>query len=475
MFHSIDRRSFGALVASSAAALLTGKSAFSQQRLPVSSYAWRTDDQGHHSPVVLEAWKSAFRNCVPDVIVDQSQTFQPILGFGAALTDSSCYLLSRMPADRRNSFLTELYSPQGMNLSVGRCCIGSSDYSTQIYNYDDAPGDTKLEHFSIAHDEVYILPILRQARAIRPDLFLHASPWSPPGWMKVYGSMLGGWMDRDYLAPFATYMLRFLSAYKEAGVPIQAICTQNEVETDQHGMMPACFWTPQMEAEFIRDHLGPKLRSDAQLSKTQLWLLDYNYIYWKRVDWQLKDVRLASYVDGVAFHGYEGQPEQMDEIERLHPGMPIYFTEWSSELKSNPAGDWAQWAHDLTKILQSGARNITLWNLLLDENGRPEVGPFDCVGVVTLNSKTGELVRNGQYWALYHFSAHVNRGARRIHSEGGDTNFTHIAFQNPDGEQVLVLSNQGFPRSVQIQSGDRILEVPLSRNSITTVTWRSTS
>jgi glucosylceramidase len=467
---SFNRRSFVALASSSAAAILARKSAFAQSP---STRIWRTDDAGKHVAFTPGDWKPLYRNTAADIIVDPSRAFQPILGFGAALTDSSCYLLSRMPAEKRSAFLTELYSPSGMNLSVGRCCIGSSDYATEIYNYDDVPGDTSLDHFSIAHDEKYLLPTLRQIRAIRPDLFLHAAPWSPPGWMKVYGSMLGGWMDRDFLAPFATYMLRFLAAYKDAGVPIQALCTQNEVETDQHGMMPATLWTPQMEAEFIRDHLGPRLRADKQLSKTQLWLLDYNYILWKRVDWQLKDPRLASFVDGVAFHGYEGQPEQMSELERRHPDMPIYMTEWSSELKNNPVGSWAQWAHDLTKILENGVRNITLWNILLDENGKPEIGPFDCVGVVTQNSKTGELERNGQYWALYHFSAHVHRDAHRIHSEAGDTNFSHIAFRNPDGEQVLVLTNQTFPRSVQIQSGDRTLEVPLAGNSITTVTWRS--
>lgn len=79
--------------------------------------------------------------------------------------------------------------------------------------------------------------------------------------MKVYGSMDGGWMERKHLAPYADYLIRFLEAYRAAGVPIQAICTQNEVETDQHGMMPACIWTPGMEAEFVRDHLGPGVRA----------------------------------------------------------------------------------------------------------------------------------------------------------------------------------------------------------------------
>jgi glucosylceramidase len=435
--------------------------------------AWQTDTYSKHAAFEIGGWKSRNRENIPDLIVDMQRSYQPILGFGAALTESSCYLLSRMPNMQRERFLHQLYAPSAMNLSVTRCCIGSSDYATALYNYDDVAGDVALDHFSIARDKTYILPLLQQVRAIRPDLFLHASPWSPPGWMKVYGSMKGGWMDREYLSPYADYLLKFLQAYQAAGVPVQAICTQNEVETDQHGMMPACFWTPEMEAEFVRDHLGPKIRANPHLARTMLWLLDYNYILWKRVDWQLSDPQLAKYVDGVAFHGYEGQPEQMSELLNRHPGLPLYLTEWSSELKSSPLTDWALWGHNLSVILDNGVRNITLWNLLLDENGRPEIGPFDCVGVVTLISKTGELERNGQFWALYHYSAHIQRGARRVHTEAGDTNFSHIALRNPDGEMVLILTNQTFPRDVLVQSGDAILEVPLSANSVTTVCWRT--
>jgi glucosylceramidase len=251
-----------------------------------------------------------------------------MLGFGAAFTGSSCYLLSRLPKGQRASLLHELYSPDAMNLSIGRCYIGSSDYALKAYNFDDIPGDATLSHFSIAHDQAYILPMLRQARAVRPDMFLHASPWSPPGWMKVYGSMLGGWMSEKYLAPYAEYFVKFLDAYRSAGVPIDAVCTQNEPETDQHGMMPACIWPPEMEADFVRDHLGPRVRSTPALAKTKIRLLDYNNILWKRVDWRLQDARLASFIDGVAWHGYEGTPNQMSELERRHPGLPFYFAGW---------------------------------------------------------------------------------------------------------------------------------------------------
>ena len=131
------------------------------------------------------------------VEIDSTRQFQPILGFGAALTDASCYLLNGMPAPSRHAFLREAFSPDGLNLNLGRCCIGSSDYSRSVYSYDDVPDDMNLDHFSLKHDEAYIVPTLREIQEINPSLFLLASPWSPPGWMKTYGTTAGGRTKED--------------------------------------------------------------------------------------------------------------------------------------------------------------------------------------------------------------------------------------------------------------------------------------
>jgi glucosylceramidase len=459
---------------SGAAVVLASRKSLATVTGPGNAHVWCTSQEGNHlAAAEPPTWESIYPGVVADVIVFPEQRFQPILGFGAALTDASCFLISQMPEAERARFLHETYAPTGMNLSVARCCIGSSDYSTSEYSFDESPGDISLAHFSIGHDTSYILPTLRAVRAVRPDLFLHASPWSPPGWMKVFGSMNGGYIDRTYFAAYAEYFLKFLAAYKEAGVAVQAICSQNEVEAEQKGMMPACFWPPQTEADFVRHHLGPKIRASAEFQKTMIWLLDHNYILWKRVDWQLQDSRMAKYVDGVAWHGYEGQPEQMMELQRRHPALPMYFTEWSSFLGEDPRTACASWGHDLAEILSNGVRNITLWNLILDEKGKPDLGPFNCAGVVTLNSKSGVIEKSGQYWALYHYSAHLQRDAHRIASEAGDTNFTQIAFRNPNGECVLVLTNRSTPRRVLVQMGDSILNVPLPGDSVSTVTWQS--
>jgi glucosylceramidase len=255
-----------------------------------------------------------------------------------------------MPAAARSAFLSETYSPFGLNLSVGRCCIGASDYSRSVYSYDDVPDNMNLDHFSLKHDETHILPTLCEIREINPTLFLMASPWSPPGWMKTYGttfggrttenylgpytdalwdianeSMLGGWMSEKHLGVYARYIDKFLQGYAQAGAPVQAISCQNEVATTQNGQMPACRWSPALEATFVRDHLGPLLR--AQQQDTQIWLLDHNYNFYQRVAAQLEDKQLATYVSGVAWHGYTGTPDQMSLLHQMNPNLPFHWTE----------------------------------------------------------------------------------------------------------------------------------------------------
>jgi glucosylceramidase len=125
------------------------------------------------------------------ILLDPSKTYQEILGFGAAFTDAACYMINQLDPAVREHLFHELFDPAEMGLSVCRTCVGSSDYSVVAFSYDDGDPDPELMRFSIDFDRQYILPTLRLARKINPDLHLFASPWSPPGWMKDNGSMLG--------------------------------------------------------------------------------------------------------------------------------------------------------------------------------------------------------------------------------------------------------------------------------------------
>jgi len=135
------------------------------------------------------------RGSAPDsIILDPTKTYQEILGFGASFTEAACYMLNRLSAFARERLFHELLDPSEMGFSVFRICLGASDYATKLYSYDEGQPDPEMRRFSLDHDKQYILPILRQARGLNRDLFLLGSPWSPPGWMKAGGTMLGGSM-----------------------------------------------------------------------------------------------------------------------------------------------------------------------------------------------------------------------------------------------------------------------------------------
>ena len=403
--------------------------------------------------------------------INPDEKFQGILGFGGAFTDAACYTFNRLEPAAREELFHELFHPSRMGLTMGRLCVGSSDYATKVYSFDEGDPDPEMKRFSIAHDREYILPILRQARQINPDLFLFSSPWSPPGWMKFNGSMLGGSMRNHYFAAYAQYYLKFLQAYAAEGVPVQALTSQNEVDTDQDGRMPACIWPQEYEIAFIRDHLGPLLESNGV--ETKIWILDHNYNLWGRAVCTLADEKLRKYAHAVAWHGYVGTPDMMSKVQDLYPEVEMHWTEGGPDYKDpNYLTDWCQWGSTFSEILRNGCRSITAWNLALDETGRPNVGPFSCGGVVTIHSQTREVTRSGQYWAFAHYARAFRRGARRLQSHGSMTDLHQVAGENPEGEYAMVISNPGQGRTVELAMANNRASIPLQANSVTTLAWR---
>ena len=358
-----------------------------------------------------------------------------------------------------------------MGLSVCRTCIGSSDYSTKLYSFDEGEPDPELTRFSIDHDREYILPILREARQANPDLFLFSSPWSPPGWMKANRSMLGGCMQRHYMGAYANYFLKFLQGYEAAGVPVQAVTVQNEVDTDQDGIMPACAWPQEYEVAFVREHLGPLLERKGV--KTKIWLIDHNYNLWGRAIGELETEGVRKYANAIAWHGYLGVPEWMDRVHDAYPDVEMYWTEGGPEYTDpNYGRDWSKWSSTFAGILRNWCRSITAWNFALDENGHPNIGPFKCGGLVTINSQTRAISYSGMYWAIAHYSSFIRRGARRFDSQSAAANLHHAGFENPNGERVLILTNAAPARTCEVRLGNASANISLEADSVTTLVWR---
>jgi glucosylceramidase len=91
--------------------------------------------------------------------------------------------------------------------------------------------------------------------------------------------------------------------------------------------------------------------------------------------------------------------------------------------------------------------------------------------MVTIHSQTKEITRSGQYWAFAHFSRNIRRGAKRIESLSGVKEVDHVAFENPNGQKVLVISNSAGSKTITVQQANRSADVSLPQSSVTTLTW----
>jgi len=443
------------------------------------------------------AWQADAGDGPNAITLDPTTSFQEILGFGAAFTEASAWLISRMAPDARAQLMHELFSAEGLGINVTRCCIGSSDYATAMFSYDEGAPDPTLARFSIDRDRAYVLPELSTARHINPDLFVLASPWSPPGWMKNGGSMLGGNIKPTNFAVYAQYLVRFLQGYAQAGVPINAITTQNETDTDQAGRMPASAWAQEYEVAFVGKHLGPAIEK-AGLD-TRIWLLDHNFNLWGRVFNTLEDPNVFKYAEGVAWHPYVGAAEAMTRIHNAYPTKSAYWTEGGFELaagkgtiefaatpgpmtegagaveaapKLDDAAAIVQSALGATHALRNWVRCMIDWNVVLDETGHPNIGPFDLKGTLTVDSRSHLVTRRGpNYWAIKHLNHIAPRGSTVFESSGRIDGLAHVAFVDPHGRKGLMLTNAGAARTVRIRNGGRMAEVALPASSVTNLSW----
>jgi glucosylceramidase len=217
----------------------------------------------------------------PIITVDDAQRFQEIDGFGASLTDSAAWLFAKKShagQDRRG--VQTLFSRRtALRLSILRQPVGSSDLAVTFYSFDDlceqtakacttpaGVADPKLDHFSLKHDQEYILPLLRKAIGLNPAMHVMLTPWSPPGWMKTSGSMLGSNPETKekvepaarVLPAFAGYLVKTIQGYQAAGVPVWALSVQNEPL-----FAPPTYSGMQMlaaeQAAFFGERAGPAL------------------------------------------------------------------------------------------------------------------------------------------------------------------------------------------------------------------------
>jgi glucosylceramidase len=387
----------------------------------------------------------------PFVWVDPSVSFQPFIGIGGALTDASAETFAKLSKDKQQELLAAYYDPhKGIGYTLARTNIQSCDFSSGSYSYV-GDNDPQLKTFSVAHDEQYRIPLIKQAiAAAGGHLRLFVSPWSPPAWMKDNNSVTGGGrLKPQFAQSWADFYVKFIKTYEAKGIPIWGLTVQNEPMAKQK--WESCIYTAEDERNFIRRYLGPTLEK-AGMADKKLIAWDHNRdLIYQRASTILEDPAAAKYIWGIGFHWYEtwtGGPMLFDNVRlvsRAFPSKNLIFTEGCKEnfsfdsLQSWSLGE--RYGYSMINDFNSGATGWTDWNILLDEHGGPNhVGNF-CFAPVHADTRTGQLIYTNAYYYIGHFSKFIRPGARRIAVSTNRAPLQSTAFVNKDGSIVVIVMN----------------------------------
>lgn len=417
----------------------------------------------------------------PVVRIDPSHTYQTVDGFGGAFNELGWIALNAASPTDREHALEALFGDDGCAFTLARIPIGSSDFAfnedgdpstpdDDDYSLAAIPEDYHLEHFSIERDRKHLLPYIKAAMKIRPELECWASPWSPPEWMKENGFYAGGSLrwEPKILQTYADYFSRWITAYQAEGVNLYAVTPQNE--PNQWQPFPSCVYTGKQLAEFIGNYLGPTLKQ--QHEDIELWFGingdpqhdgdNFN----NRIVTVLEDPKANSFLTGIAFQ-YDSK-NQIAVANEVYPDKKLMQSE---SICFNGDNSWAQ-AMELYRLVKrnfdGGANQYFAWNMVLDDTG---LGPWNWRqnAPITVNKPSGEVTYNGEFFVYKHFSHFIEPGARRILSTGPWSD--RIAFSNTDGSIVLVIANSSdndWPATIAIAGRNETISPTIAAQSVNT-------
>lgn len=404
-----------------------------------------------------------------DVVVDTSLRRQPFAGYGAAVTDASAWLLAHKFDDAsRERLLQELFGDGGsLGLDVVRITIGASDFSLTHYTYADTAGVAEAD---ISPANAELIPALRQARAINPGLVLIASPWSAPAWMKTSNSLYKGRLDPSHYDNFSRYLVSYLQRMRTAGVPIDYLTIQNEPHFEPEDY-PGMRVEPAERAAFVGEFLGPRLAQEAPGTRLLDW--DHN---WNEPDSPLavlSDAHASRFIAGVAWHCYGGEVSAQSFVHDRYPAKETWFTECSA---GEWSGSWSSaFAWSARNLVigapRNWARGVVMWNLLLDQNHGPHLGGCgNCRGLVTINTDSGVIEREPEYYAFAHGSRFLPKNAVRVETMTNQEGVEAVAFlgQEDGMLEVVIYNASKDDRDISISIDGKAFLAQMPQESLAT-------
>ncbi|TCD55040.1 glycoside hydrolase [Alloscardovia theropitheci] len=466
------------------------------------------------TPTVLDE-STLLKNVESNVVgIYPRYAFQTIEGFGCAMTESACYLLSRMSKETRTEALKAWFGNSAIDARFIRIPLDSCDYSLDEYQaVEDPISDPSLATFSMERNNKYIIPVVKEALEIADGkISALLSPWSPPvQWKtapeisendaKVYGDFgfevptepsrnFGGRLKREYYKPWAQYLVTYVQAYLDAGIPVTMLSIQNEASAAT--MWDSCLWSGEEESTFLHDYLYPAMKEAGLLEKVGIFIWDHNKERMlEHVD-EMFETDIADMISGIAYHWYSGDHfEALDLIHNAYPdkilmhsescGLHIPGKTYAFKPVDGPEpestvtpiemdfADAVMYAHDMIGDINHGMQRWIDWNLCVDRTGGPRhvLGGFAAPIVAEDN---GTFEKTISYHYIAQIAHVVQPGSIRIGSSTWSDTVEVAAVKRPDDSiGIILLNKHDNDQEVNIRVSGQLSTVNLPAHTLSSV------
>jgi glucosylceramidase len=484
-----------------------------------------------------------------DVTVNDTTTAQTWEGFGGAFNELGWLNLQTLSAADHNNALQLLFGTNGAHFGMGRIPIGASDYACvpmnaaaaynpssnacdlakSRYTENESSGDTAMANFSISRDMNNLIPYVKAAMGVNPNMRFWASPWTPPTWMKTRtGSVSGiscgnvtnnGKTDSNVfdggcmqdiaanLTGLGLYFVKWIQAYQAQGITIDTLAPQNEPDYAQG--YPSAIWAPALYTKFI-PILNTALTQASLSTKIMLGTMSNG-----DNGQQSKDLTVVTtvFADATAkglvknlglqwgmLDIYEGLSGSSPSWLNLPSGFPVWATEhkcgnypWgptgtnpgtnlaytayvSAAAPNDHAYGYESWAY-IRNAIKAGVTSYNAWNMVLDYIGwgNDMVRPWAQDTLISVTSSasqckgtaiSAQLCATPAYYVFRHLGQFVQVGAKVVATTGSNE---AVAFKNPDGTIVLAMYNSGAAKNAIVQIAGKKLQFAIPATGWATV------
>ena len=430
---------------------------------------------------------------LPVIKIDAGTRFQKIDGFGATFNEAGMICLNSLAPETKDNVLKMLFEPDsGAGFTLMKSPIAACDFASAgpWYTYNDTPGDTSMNHFSIERDlgPNGLISFIKAASGF--GKFEIESPMDfAPDWM--YYSLKEGekHIKPEYYNSLAKYYSKYIQAYAYQGITINYLNLFNEAHNPWYSNV-----TYKTMGEMIKNHVAPQLKVDGLSTKIQLGETANRPEALQKFPAVLDDPEVRKHIHSLNVHGYDWDKfTALTELHQKYPDIPIWQTEVCyvtgthfppNGPKKSPVYEFSDgefWGNMIINDMNNWVSGWIYWNMILDQDGgpwlvSPEHGdpePNQQHPVVIIDRNTKEVTYTGLYYYLTHFSRFVKPGAYRINCTGGSSSLNFVGFLNTDGSIILNVINNGDETDCKISWNNKMTIQRLKAHSITTVKWNN--